>query len=297
MVLFVMEIGPMELPAVIDATDASFEADALDASHQCPIVVDFWAPWCGPCQTLGPLLERLARESQGGFRLVKVDIDQNPMTARAFGVQSIPFVAALREGEVVNEFVGAQPESVVRQFLERVLPDEADDLATRGEQARLAGQSEEAESLFREALGLRPGQAMAAFGLAQIQADAGKTEEALQTLDAVVPEGAIGAEAQRLAARLRLANGENETTDASSLRATVASDPANLEATLALGHIESAAGRHQEALALFLEVVRRDRNFEEGAARKAMLDIFTVLGRENPLVEDYQRRLSGILFA
>lgn len=282
---------------VIDATDASFEAEVLEASRLCPIVVDFWAPWCGPCQTLGPLLEKLARESEGAFRLAKVDIDQNPATARAFGVQSIPFVVALKDGEIVNEFVGAQSESVVRQFLERVLPDTADELATRGEAERLAERVEEAETLFREALRLRPTQARARLGLAQILAEQGKTQEALENLEAVPREGEIGAEAQRLAAHLRLAAGETEGAEAASLRATVASDPTNLEAVLALGRLESAAGRHREALALYLEIVRRDRNYEDGAARKAMLDIFTVLGREDPLVEDYQRRLSGVLFS
>lgn len=283
------------LPAVIDVTDATFEAEVIEASREVPVVVDFWAPWCGPCRTLGPLLEKLARESEGGFRLAKVDIDQSPVVARELQIQSIPFVMAFREGQVVNEFVGAQPENTVRQFLDRVLPDAADGLTAEGEALGAAGRIADAEERFRSALEKKPRHPRAALGLAHVLAASDREEEAAQLLETVTADGEIGGEIERLSARLRMGveSGDDETT----LRAALETNPGDLAARLALGRRLAAEGRHEEALAAFLESVRRDREYEDAAARKAMLDIFTLLGRENPVVDEYQRRLSQVLFS
>lgn len=285
----------MESKAVIDVTDATFETEVLEASKTLPVVVDFWAPWCGPCRTLGPLLERLANDSKGAFRLAKVDIDQNQAIARALAIQSIPFVLAFRGGQVVSEFVGAQPESVVRQFLERILPDEADNLTTEGEAFAASGDDTTAEARFRTALERRARHPRATLGLARVLARRDETDEAISLLDTITPDGEVGAEIDRLKAELHLrAEGSG---DEASLRAKLEADPGDLAAGLALGRLLAATGRHEEALAVFLDGVKRDRNFEDAAARKAMLDIFTMLGREDPRVDEFQKKLAAVMYS
>lgn len=282
-------------PHVIDVTDASFESAVLEASHEVPVLVDFWAPWCGPCQTLGPLLESLAQESAGDFLLAKVDIDQNPAIAGSLGVQSIPFVMAFRDGAIVNQFVGAQSEAVVRQFLERLLPDQADRLVGEAESLADQGEAAPAEARFRQALEQRPQHARATLGLARLLADDAREEEAELLVGTVAASGDTGAALEHLAAELRTRRGGEQ--DESTLRERIARDPGDLAARVALGHTLAAAKRSRDALAEFLEVVRLDRDYEDAAARKAMLDIFTLLGNDDPLVDEYRRQLAQILYS
>jgi putative thioredoxin len=278
---------------VVDGTDASFATDVAEASRERPVVVDFWAPWCGPCRTLGPLLERLAREHAGAFRLVKINIDENPRVASSFGVQSIPFVIAFRDGAPALEFVGAQPESVVRQFLARVLPDEADDLASEGDRRAAAGDAAGAEASYAGALERRAGHPGASVGLARLRADQGDAAGALALLDQARADGKSADDVERLRAELRM---QGSGGDLASLRTKVESNPDDLAARLDLGRALAGARNYEDALQTFLDAVRRDPKFADEAARKAMLDLFTVLGRENPLVDRYQRELAQLLF-
>lgn len=285
----------MDRPSVIDVTDTTFEAEVIEASKTLPIVVDFWAPWCGPCRTLGPLLERLATEAKGAFRLAKVDIDENQAIAQALSIQSIPFVLAFRDGQVASEFVGAQPESVVRQFLERIQPDEADGLATEAESLAADGNTADAEARFRTALDLRPRHPRATLGLARVLAEGDQLDDALALLDSALADGETGVEIERLAAELRMRS--EGMGDEAGLRARVGEDPSDLAAGLELGRLLAATGRHEEALDVFLESVRRDRDYEDAAARRAIIDIFTLLGRENPIVDAYQKKLAALMYS
>jgi putative thioredoxin len=278
---------------VIDVGDQDFETAVVARSAQTPVVVDFWAPWCAPCRSLGPLLERLADEYGGEFVLAKVNVDENPGLAQALNIGSIPMVLGFRDGQVVGEFVGALAEGGVREFLTTVLPGEADHWAATGDQLLGEHRTAEAEEWFRKAIARDPRCARALLGLARILAEGQEHRDALQLLDRIGP-GPARQEADRLAAEIRIrdASGGDEQT----LRASLAADPSDLTTRLRLGQVLAASSRYAEALAEYLEIVRRDRHFEDGAARKAMLDIFDLLGAGDETVEHYRSELAKELF-
>jgi len=279
---------------IVDVGDRDFEAAVLVRSREVPVVVDFWAPWCGPCRTLGPVLERLAAEHAGAFVLAKVNVDEAPAVAQAFRIQSIPAVKGFRDGALVAEFVGAQPEAAVRQFLSALLPSPAEHLAREGEARATAGDAAAAAGLFARTLEQEPRQARALLGLARIHAAEHRPAEALALLERVPPGTPTAREAERLAAELRMrADGQG---DEASLRARLAADAGDLDARLRLGRLLAAVGRYEEALRELLEVVRRDRSFADDAARKAMIDVFEVLGPQDPLTERFRGELAQALF-
>jgi putative thioredoxin len=283
-----------EARAIIDVGDTDFEREVVERSRQTPVVVDFWAPWCGPCRTLGPVLERLAAESAGAFVLAKVNVDQAPAVAQAFAIRSIPAVKGFRDGALVAEFVGAQPESVVREFVAALLPTEAERLARDGEVRAAAGDAAAAEAAFREALGRDGREPRALLGLARLLAAQGHEADALALLDRVTPGAVVARDAARLAAELRtrLDGGGDEA----ALRARVAADARDLDARLTLGRALAAREQYGDALAEFLAVVQQDARFADEAARRAMLDVFEVLGPRHPLTERYRGELAKALF-
>lgn len=283
-----------ETQPIIEVGDQDFEQAVLERSREVPVVVDFWAPWCGPCRTLGPVLERLATEHAGAFVLAKVNVDEAPAVSQAFGIQSIPAVKGFRDGALVAEFIGAQPESAVRAFLTKVLPSEADRLAVDGERRVAAGDAAGAERTFEDALARDARQPRALLGLARLKAERGENAEALALLERVSPSAPVTHEAERLAAELRTRT--NATGDEAALRSRLAADPNDLDARLALGRLLAAQGRYEEALAELLEVVRRDPRFADEAARKTMLDIFAVLGPGHEVAERYRSELAKALF-
>jgi putative thioredoxin len=256
-------------------------------------VVDFWAPWCGPCRTLGPLLERLADEYAGAFVLARVNVDENPNLSNAFRVQSIPMVIGVRDGALAGHMVGAQPEPVLREFLAQLMPSEADRLAEEGAALLAAGKTAEAEAAFQRALELDPRAAGALIGLAQIVSGRGDVDQALALLERVGP-GPLRQEADRLAATLRVR--KSGAADTSELRARVQANPTDLEARFTLAQALAAEGRYEEALEHYLAIVKQDRSFRDDGARKAMLDIFELLGPGNELAERYRSELAKVLF-
>jgi len=279
---------------VIDVGDQDFEAQVIERSRQTPVVVDFWAPWCGPCRTLGPLLERLTDEHAGAFVLAKVNIDDNPGLSQALNIQSIPLVIGFRDGRIVSEFLGAVPETAVREFLAKLLPSDADRLADSADELFEAGKHDEAEVAWQRAVQLDPRCDRALLGLARIAAERRQDGEALELSERIAP-GPHRQAADRLAAEIRIR--QSGTGDEQSLRAKLAADPDDLQTRFLLGQVLAAASKHAEALEQYLEVLRRDRTFQDGAARKAMLTIFDALGAGHPDVDHYRSELAKVLFS
>jgi putative thioredoxin len=259
----------MGMEPVIEVGGDDFESRVIEASRRVPVVVDFWAGWCQPCLVLGPILERLAGEYGGRFILAKLDVDANQDLAARFGIRGIPAVKAFRDGGIVAEFVGAQPEDVVRRFLDQVVPSEADEQVAAAADATSA---EEAEAAYRQALAIDPTNMGAVAGLARRLLDRGEPDEARSLLATVPADG----EVRRLRAELDLRD------------AAASADELGAAARAAL------AGDARAGLERLLALIKSDGEAE--AARRLMLDVFDVLGDEHPLTREYRSRLATALF-
>jgi len=277
-----------------DVSIEEFEAKVIQASLQVPVVIDFWAPWCGPCQTLKPMLEKLAEEYAGRFLLAKVNSDENPELSQHFGVRSIPSVKVLYQGQLVDEFNGALPEGQVRAFLDRfALPDAGGNLREEAAALVAAGQLDEALAKLSEASREKPGDEGIRLDAIEVLMQLGRNDEAGQLLAADYTQAADRANALR--ARLALAAG---AADTAGLEAKLAANPEDHATRLELARAYAGQNRFREALDNALEVVVRDRFFDEGAGRKALLQIFEALaGSEqfDDLVREFRRKLSAAL--
>jgi putative thioredoxin len=248
----------------MDVTDSTFQAAVIDRSHQVPVVVDFWAEWCGPCRQLGPVIEKAVAARAGQVELAKIDVDSNPAVASTFGIQSIPAVKAFKDGRIAAEFVGAQPPTAVEQFLDSLLPSEADGLVAAGDEAPL-----------RRAVELEPSRADAAVPLARLLLARGDADGAL----ALVREVPGSFAADGLAARIALQ------------QAPVAADRPDLEQAFAA----LDAGDHERALDLLIGALPA-ANGAKDDIRRVVVGILDELGVENPLARDARRRLASALY-
>ena len=256
---------------VVEVTDADFMEAVVEESKRRPVVVDLWAEWCGPCRTLGPILEKVAEERGGQFLLAKLDTDANPMTAASFGVQSIPTVIGFRDGKPVDGFVGAYPEQAVNEFVDGLLPSDADRVTAEALEEEEAGDVGGAEQRFREALADDPENRAAKLGLAELLVDRGTHDEARELLMPLLPD----AKAEHLLATI-------EVSEWSKIH-----EPGTLASAKRL----AAQGNWREALDGMLGALQDDPD-----ARQAMLEVFAVLGDDDELTAEYRRKLTNALF-
>jgi putative thioredoxin len=272
---------------VISIQDQDFESMVIEQSRTVPVVVDFWAPWCGPCRVLGPILERLAVEMRGAFILAKVNVDQSPELSRRFSVQSIPMVKAFRDGDMVDGFTGALPESQVRTWLRKLIPSRADRLASEAA-SLLTTDPRSATERFRAALAEEPAHPASLLGLGRLLVLTGDPEgrDLLRQVSASSP---AYKEAQALLNLGSFLQTASPTMDD-------APKGAGSQVAYASAAEHARNGRWEEALARLLEIVQRDRAFNDDAARRTMLDIFAMLGETDPLVVRYRRLLANALF-
>jgi putative thioredoxin len=279
----------------IDVSEANFMQEVIEASRRVPVLVDFWAPWCGPCRSLGPILEKLAAEYQGRFRLAKINSDENQALAGQFGVRGIPNVKAVVDGQIVNEFTGALPESAVREFIDALLPSPAEPLRLEALAARARGEGDATRKLLLQAIHLDPRHEQARLDLIDVLLDAGDLAEAQRLLDEIAASAKDRNRIESLSARLALSQGAAPGADETSLLSRLAADPADLEARLALANLQAVKQDYRAALEQLLEMVRRDRAFQDDTGRKTMLQIFSLLGPDSDLVREYRGKLSAAI--
>ena len=245
-----------------DVSTQTFEKEVLEASKTVPVVVDFWAPWCGPCRSLTPIIEKVVAEFKGRVKLVKVNSDDNPELSQAFRIQSIPNVIAFRDGRAVSQFVGAQPEAQVRAFIEKLLPSQMEE-ALKNAEALLA---------------------------------AGNLDDAERQLAVIKSDPSIAARIEAVRQGIAYGRAGDQGPAEAELRAKLEANPADHESRLALAGLYAGQRRYQEAMDALLEILKREKNWREGEARKQLIALFTLAASQPALVAEYRRKLTSAMF-
>jgi putative thioredoxin len=296
-------IGGAAAAPVKDVTTATFMAEVVDGSFDAPVIVDFWAPWCGPCKQLGPILEKTVRAANGAVRMVKLNIDENPEIAKQMRIQSIPAVYAFKDGRPVDGFVGALPESQVKQFVQRLGggkggPSPVEEALAMAKEALQAGDNGSASALYSQILQRDPANVEALAGLARATIAQGELAKAKQILARIPKESANHAEVAAARSALDLAEqAEKAMASAGKLRTRLAQNPDDHEARFELATALFGSGDREAAIDELLTLFKRDREWNEQAARKQLVKFFEVMGPTYPQTLSARRRLSSLMFS
>jgi putative thioredoxin len=291
--------------AVKDGSTATFMADVIDASAEAAIVVDFWAPWCGPCKQLGPALEKAVKDAKGAVRLVKINVDENPELAQQMRIQSIPAVYAFKDGRPVDGFVGALPDTQVKQFIQRLAAlagggaaSPIADALAMAKEANAAGDVARAVNIWTQVLQHEPQNVEAIVGLARAALAKKDIARAKMLLARVPADQASHADVAAAKTALELAEaGQKAAGEIGKYEARIAADPKDHQARLDLAVALFGAGQREQAIDQLLEIIKRERVWNDDAARKQLLKFFEAIGLADPLTVAARRRLSSILFA
>ena len=281
----------------MNTTLATFETDVIEASTLLPVLVDFWAPWCGPCKALGPLLEKLEHEYAGKWRLVKVNVDEDPQLAAHFQVRSIPHVVAFADGQPIDQFIGVLPEGQLRAFIDGLVPNGAETERRAALSALENGQRGDAFDHLKTALALDPGFDDARLDLIELLLDEERVDEArseAQLVSTKVTQG-IDVRYNTLKTRLDALDAATDLPPTDALEARVAANPGDLEARFDLANLLIARRDYAGALEHLLEIVKRDRTFRDDVGRKTMLSVFDLAAHRPELVSEWRRKLSTTL--
>ncbi len=301
--------APQAAPAdlIKDSDQTKFAKDVIEASRTVPVIVDFWAPWCGPCKTLQPMIEKVVKAAKGAVKLVKIDIDKNQMLAQQLRIQSIPAVYAFFGGKPVDGFMGAVPESQVKAFVDKLIQGaggaaggaggEIAELLEHAKAAVAQNDMETAAQIYSEVLGVDPANVPALAGLARYHMQTGDLEQATALLDQVPAKEKTHADVVAVKAAIDLAEQAKSAGPIDALKAKAAADPKDFQTRLDLALAYWAGDKRPEAIDELLAMIKADRNWNEAAARQQLLKFFEALGFADPLAVDGRKRLSTILFS
>lgn len=280
---------------IIDVNEQNFAQQVIEASQQQPVLVDFWATWCGPCQTLVPLLEKLANDYQGGFILAKVDVDQNQALAGHFGIRSVPTVKIVKDGQIVDEFMGVLPEADIRAKLDAHIVKQTDNKIDAALALHQQGETQQALDIMQQLILDEPENTQARISFAQLLVDGNRNDDAKQLLASLPEEIKNSPDIKAMLARMELADTLKDIPEQAALEQRIASNDADCEARYLLSKRLTAMGEYQAAMDQLIAIIQRDREYGDDAGRKGLLQLFELLGNQGDLVSKYRRKLASML--
>ena len=286
-------------PYIHNVTLEDFESVVIQNSFKQPVLVDFWAEWCNPCQALIPVLTSLAEEYQGAFILAKVNTDEQGELASQAGVRSLPTVKLFVNGEMVNEFMGALPESEIRKFLDPYIQSESqtvsDQVLSDAIQAYTDGKEQEALEMLNTALANDPQNSKLKINIARLVANQNDFESATALLDTLTDEEKDQPEVKEILTQIKLANQLKDLGDPAELEQRIKDNPDDVDALFQMSTYLTAGSNYEAAISILLQVMQKDRTYKDDAARKGLIEIFDMLGNDNPLVQTYRRKMFTLL--